>query len=124
MTRSMARNRSFGKTRGSRKPQADQNDSILPILAAGQIKLHCEYLQEPQLVFSEKRQCEDPRTGLTAFGPYSKTDVTRRTAIRVGIVGPSEAIDRALVLIKQMSQPIAQTDKVDAMLHPSFPGLN
>src|ERR1019366_4414618 len=77
-----------------------------------------------QLVFSDERQCEDPRTGLTAFGPYSKTDVTRRTAIRIGIVGPAEAIDRALALVKLMSRPIAQSPKLDAMLHPSFPGIN
>ena len=124
MTRSPAQRRPSRKPRVLRKPQVFHNDSILPILAAGQIKLHCEYLQEPQLVFSDKRQCEDPRTGLTAFGPYSKTDVTRRTAIRIGIVGPSEAIDRTLTLIKQMSRQIPQSEKVDAMLHPSFPGIN
>jgi hypothetical protein len=108
----------------SQKSRPVPNDSILPILAAAQIKLHCEYLQEPQLVFSDKRQCEDPRTGLAAFGPYSKSDVTRRTAIRVGIVGPADAIDRALTLVKLMSRPIPQSEKVDAMLHPSFPGIN
>ena len=50
--------------------------------------------------------------------------MTRRTAIRIGIVGPSEAIDRTLTLIKQMSRQIPQSEKVDAMLHPSFPGIN
>ena len=116
------------KSRRKRNPNPKtasfSSESIVPLLTSGPIKLNCEYLGEPELVFSDKRHCEDPRTGLTAFGPYSKTDVTRRTVIRVGIVGPADAIDRALALLKQMSQPIAQTDKVDAMLHPSFPGLN
>ena len=113
------------KSRRKRNPNPKtaslSSESIVPLLTSGPIKLSCEYLGEPELVFSDKRHCEDPRTGLTAFGPYSKTDVTRRTVIRVGIVGPADAIDRALALLKQMSQPIAQTDKVDAMLHPSFP---
>ena len=65
--------------------------------------LYCEYLEEPKLLFSDRHLCEDPKTGLTGFGPYSKSDVTRRTAIRIGVVGPAEAIDRALVLIRQMS---------------------
>lgn len=107
-----------------RRPSQIEPDSILSILAAGQIRLQCEYLGEPQLVFADKRLCEDPKTGLTGFGPYSKTDVTRRTAIRFGVVGPAEAIDRALTLVKLMSKPIPQSDKVDAMLHPSFPGIN
>jgi hypothetical protein len=107
-------------------PAALQNaaESILPILSSGPIKLDCEFLEEPHLVFSDRRLCEDPRTGLTAFGPYSKTDVTRRTAIRIGIVGAADAVDRALSLLKQMSAPIPQAEKVDAMLHPSFPGIN
>lgn len=106
------------------KPPSFSLESIVPLLTSGPIKLSCEYLGEPELVFADKRRCEDPRTGLTAFGPYSKTDVTRRTVIRVGVVGPADAIDRALGLLTQMSQPIAQIDKVDAMLYPSFPGLN
>jgi hypothetical protein len=124
MTGSVAQKQPRYRRHKSQKSRPVPSDSILPILAAAQIKLHCEYLQEPQLVFSDKRQCEDPRTGLTAFGPYSKTDVTRRTAIRVGIVGPAEAIDRALALVKLMSRPILQSEKLDAMLHPSFPGIN
>ena len=115
----------------SSKPRRKRNanagassESIVSLLTSGPVKLNCEYLGEPELVFSDKRHCEDPRTGLTAFGPYSKSDVTRRTVIRVGIVGPADAIDRALALLKQMSQPITQAAKVDAMLHPSFPGLN
>jgi hypothetical protein len=68
--------------------------------------------------------CVDPRTGLAAYGPYSKTDPTRRQAIRLGIVGPADAIDRAVSLIERFSQRIEQGDKIDAVLHPPFPGLN
>jgi len=122
--RSARSSRSRSPRKGLRRAPPVESDSIIPVLAAGRIKLQSEYLGEPQLVFADKRLCEDPKTGLTGFGPYSKTDVTRRTAIRIGIVGPSEAIDRALTLVRQMSKPIPQSDKVDAMLHPSFPGIN
>ncbi|MBS1841513.1 MAG: hypothetical protein JSS69_15060 [Acidobacteria bacterium] len=80
-------------------------------------------MAEPQLLFGGKSSCVDPRTGLAAYGPYSKTDASRRTAIRVGIVGPADAIDRAVALIERFSQPIDQSEKVDAVLHPPFPGL-
>jgi len=42
----------------------------------------------------------------------------------LGIVGPSDAIDRAVSLLERFSQPIEQAEKVDAVLHPPFPGLN
>jgi hypothetical protein len=76
------------------------------------------------LLFGDKQPCEDPKTGLKGFGPYSKTDVTWRPIIRIGIVGPSEAVDRAMYLIEQMASPIAHNEKSDAMLHPGFPGMN
>jgi len=75
-------------------------------------------------MFANKQRCVDPRTGLAAFGPYSKTDPTRRDSIRIGIVGPADAIDRAVSLLTQISQPIEQKEGVDCVLHPSFPGLN
>jgi len=101
-----------------------QASPISTLLASASVELNCAYLAEPELAFGGKALCVDPRTGLAAYGPYSKTDPTRRHAIRVGIVGPSDAIDRAVSLIERFSQPIDQGDKVDAVLHPPFPGLN
>src|SRR5207302_1865496 len=49
---------------------------------------------------------------------------TRRETIRLGLIGPSEAVDKALRLIEQITKPIQQKDKLDVMLHPSFPGVN
>ncbi len=86
--------------------------------------LKCAYLSEPELLFGNKQRCVDPRTGLAAFGPYSKTDPTRHDHIRIGIVGPGDAIDRAVALLQQIQQPIEQKNTVDCVLHPAFPGLN
>lgn len=97
---------------------------ISTLLAQPGVELACAYLSEPGLNFGSKAQCVDPRTGLAAFGPYSKTDSTRRQSIRLGIVGPAEAIDRAVALVERLSKPIDQSEKSDAILHPPFPGLN
>ncbi len=79
MTGSLAQKHRATEVTNRRSRDRSQLIRFCRFLLLAQIKLHCEYLQEPQLVFSDKRQCEDPRTGLAAFGPYSKTDVTRRT---------------------------------------------
>ena len=50
--------------------------------------------------------------------------MTRRPIIRLGIVGPAEAIDRARALAERMTTPIPHHEKNDAMLHPGFPGVN
>jgi hypothetical protein len=42
----------------------------------------------------------------------------------VGIVGTQEAIENALELLEEISQPIEQDANIDCILHPSFPGLN
>jgi hypothetical protein len=86
--------------------------------------LACSLIPEPQLLFGSKTPCEDPKTGLTGYGPYSKTDATRRPIIRLGIVGPAEAIDKARALVERMTNSIPHHEKNDAMLHPGFPGVN
>src|SRR5260370_31931499 len=86
--------------------------------------LACSLIPEPRLLFCDKQACEDPKTGLTPFRPYSKTDVTRRSIIRIGVAGPAEAIDRALHLIERMGSRIPFHAKNEAMLNPSFPASN
>src|SRR5579872_779401 len=87
-------------------------------------RLTCAYVAEPELIFAGKQRCVDPRTGLSAFGPYSKTDATRRDHVHIGIVGPADAIDRAVALLGQIQEKIEQKESIDCILHPSFPGMN
>ncbi len=94
------------------------------LLSQSTDRLTCTYLPEPELLFGNRQRCVDPRTGLAAFGPYSKTDPTRREHIRLGIVGPADAIDRAVSLLGQIQKPVEQKENVDCILHPSFPGMN
>ena len=101
--------------------EAPQFESLL---ARVNNQLRCSYLPEPILLFGGKQQCEDPRTGLTAYGPYSKAEATRRQHIRIGVVGPAEAIDKAVGFLGQIAQRIEPAPKTDAVLHPAFPGIN
>ncbi len=94
------------------------------LLASKDALFACGFLCEPNLLFGNHARWEDPKTGLMDSGPYSKTDATRRESIRVGVVGPSDAIDRALRLIEQMRLRIPPNERLDAMLHPGFPGMN
>ena len=98
--------------------------SMNELLTGASTTLSCSLIPEPQLLFGGKSPCEDPKTGLTGYGPYSKTDATRRPIIRLGIVGPAEAIDRARTLVERMTTAIPHHEKNDAMLHPGFPGVN
>lgn len=109
-----------------RKPKPIRWDAprFESLLARADNQLQCSYLPEPILSFGGKQQCEDPRTGLAAFGPYSKAEATRRQHIRIGIVGPAEAIDKAVGFLGQLTQRIEPAPKTDAVLHPAFPGLN
>lgn len=93
-------------------------------LARSPERFHCSQLQEPDLVFGGGRRCVDPRTGLAAYGPYGLDRQVESRQIRVGIVGTQEAIENALKLLEEISQPIEQDANIDCVLHPSFPGLN
>jgi hypothetical protein len=101
--------------------EAPQFDTLL---ARSDTLLQCHYLPEPSLSFAAKQQCEDPRTGLTAYGPYSKSEATRHQQIRLGIVGPAEAIDKAVGFLSRMAHRIDPAPKTDVVLHPAFPGIN
>lgn len=121
--RAPTRSRRLPRRRSRAVPEFDP-DSVAELLSGASATLSCSLIPEPRLLFGDKAPCEDPKTGLTAYGPYSKTDATRRAVIRLGIVGPAEAIDRARALVERMANLIPHNEKHDAMLHPGFPGVN
>jgi hypothetical protein len=66
----------------------------------------------------------DPHTGLAAYGPYGVTRPSEPLQLRLGIIGPVEAVDKTCKLLEEISQPIEQSANVDCVQHPSFPGMN
>lgn len=93
-------------------------------LARSSYGFDCLQLQEPALVFAGNRRCDDPRTGIAAYGPYFKTRVAKPHRLRVGIVGTTEGVEQCLRLLDGLSQPVEQDNSIDCVLHPSFPGFN
>ena len=49
------------------------------------------HTKEPKLIFANQQFCDDPKTGLAAFGPVA-LDSTPRMAIRLGIIGDGDSI--------------------------------
>src|ERR1700726_1655492 len=124
MRRKVTSRRTTGKTSKRRTVKELNAVPLDSLLSQTTNRLTCAYVAEPELLFAGKQRCVDPRTGLSAFGPYSKTDATRRDHIHIGIVGPADAIDRAVALLGQIQEKIEQKENIDCILHPSFPGMN
>ncbi len=76
------------------------------------------YLAEPTLLFRHHQAMEDPRDGLTLFGPL---DTGKPYGIRVGVVGTQAGIDRYVRWVTRIQRPIIN-DASD-VVHPSFPGF-
>jgi hypothetical protein len=82
---------------------------------------------EPKLLFAEKRECEDPKTGIALFGP-AQLDRAPRATIRLGIIGTGDSIQLLRNWIAQASFPIhaglsPAGKPYDTLLAPPFPGF-
>ncbi len=83
---------------------------------------------EPKLAFADNQLCEDPKTGLAEFGP-SALDGTPRTAIRVGVIGDGESIQKLknwIALARNRVYPglNSKGQPFDSLFAPSFPGFS
>ena len=77
------------------------------------------YLPEPKLIFGHDQVMEDPRDGLTLFGPYDRK--TAQYGITVGVVGTPEGIDRFKRWLTSIQGPVRNpTSKRE---RPMFPGF-
>lgn len=86
------------------------------------------HVPEPKLVFGAKNLCEDPKTGITIFGPAA-LDHGARSSIRLGLIGTGETIGhlrRFLDLARgQISAGRSKRGKAyDPLLSPDFPGFD
>ena len=77
------------------------------------------YLPEPQLTFGYNQKMEDPRDGLTLFGPYSRSLYSGQ--INVGIIGPEKQRNYVVEYLKLIHKPVVSTEPDIA--RPYFPGL-
>lgn len=77
------------------------------------------YIPEPRLTYGFDQKIEDPRDGLTLFGPYSRTSLSGQ--INVGIIGPKEQRDYLRTYLISIHKPV-KNQKFD-IARPFFPGL-
>ena len=75
-------------------------------------------IPEPNLLFNYNQEMEDPRDGLTLFGPLDKG---KPFGIRTGVIGTKDAIFRFNQWVQRIQDPI--DDAKDPVARPYFPGF-
>ena len=76
------------------------------------------YLQEPKLQFGFNQAIEDPRDGLSLFGPL---DAGKPYGVRAGAIGTQQGLRRFRKWVKGLGSAIANNPPSAAM--PPFPGF-
>ena len=81
------------------------------------------HVNEPRLEFFEGAHvC--PRRGISAYGVYDKSSLTRRTSILLGAIGTSKDLEDLSSLLERMKSPIQGSDNDHkANLFPDFCGF-
>ena len=74
-------------------------------------------LPEPELMFRYEQKLEDPRDGLTLFGPL---DEGKPYGIRWGVVGTDEGIQKFSRWVEKIQGVIS--NKQPDIARPPFPG--
>ena len=75
-------------------------------------------LPEPTLLFGYDQALEDPRDGLTLFGPL---DERKPHGVRAGVIGTKEGIEQFTAWATRMQTLV--TDKEQRLARPPFPGF-
>jgi len=114
----------------SRKPRSRSSGGVAllnKLIQEAKPSFHTWHVPEPKLLFAERRECEDPKTGITLFGP-AQLDRAPRSAIRLGIVGTGDSIQMLRHWLDDASLPIhagvsSAGKPYDSLLAPAFPGF-
>jgi hypothetical protein len=80
------------------------------------------YIPELTLRFGHGQGMEDPRDGLTLFGPYDEGNVY---GIRAGVIGTREGIRRYKQWVERIQSPVSDLDRHGnpQMNRPFYPGF-
>ena len=76
------------------------------------------HLPEPTLLFGLGQSIEDPRDGLSLFGPH---DSAQTYGVRYGVIGTKTGIRRFVEWVRKIQLPIV--DEPPTRLRPPFPGF-
>lgn len=75
-------------------------------------------IKEPLIHFGYDQPMEDPRDGLTLFGPYSRTNIT---SAKIGIIGTEIGIKIFREWLNKVEKPVKSFDNI---ARPFFPGVS
>lgn len=80
------------------------------------------HLPEPKLLFRHDQAVEDPRDGITLFGPLDKG---APYGLRAGVIGTKDGIRRFREWAVKIRGPIIEpdSDELFQLSHPPFPGF-
>lgn len=76
-------------------------------------------IEEPLLLFGRGQTMEDPRDGLTLFGPLDQ--VGRPYGVRMAVIGTPQGIDRFTNWVSKIHRPVALVPP--SIARPPFPGF-
>ncbi|MCI0537558.1 MAG: hypothetical protein L0Z50_20280, partial [Verrucomicrobiales bacterium] len=76
------------------------------------------HLPEPTLLFGHSQSIEDPRDGLSLFGPF---DPAQTYGVRYGVIGTKDGIRRFAEWVERIQHPIVENPPT--RLRPPFPGF-
>ena len=80
---------------------------------------------EPRLDFAHGGSHQDPRAGVADYGPVDLGTPTAPVRIRVGLVGPADAVSGARSWLERCRAPIeAKANNRHPRLFQGFPGFN
>lgn len=87
------------------------------------IKIDVKELPQPLLEFGGPGLFIDQKEGLSQAGPFDlRFGGAHRNQVKVGIVGPAEMIDQALIWLKRCQNPIVSTMN-NYTQYPIYPGF-
>src|SRR6516225_171557 len=78
------------------------------------------HIREPRLEFASGQQLEDPRDGLTMFGPYDRGQ-GGAYGIRAGVIGTKQGIGRFEKWVNSIQRAVGLQDAL--RFRPPFPGF-
>jgi hypothetical protein len=78
---------------------------------------------EPDLEFRYSQHLQDPRDGLSLFGPYDTDDSSHRATLSYIVVGTPEGIASFNIWSGMMKAPVSSAPRNNIRLWPPFPGF-
>lgn len=87
-------------------------------------QMRAHVIAEPELEFGGSGRHIDPRFGIADYGPADLTTPDAPKAIRLGVVGPANAVDGLRRWLERCHDQIPAKDERYPHLFPEFPGCD